>query len=386
MAASAQQIVSVVENEVAVDEAPGGCAATYSSPWQKNWFLQLGAGIRSPFVENYLVKGDAKRHVTATYNLGVGHWITPYLGWRFSGYYGKMRWDNGYTSTAKVSNLNFDILWDMCNSLGGVNTERVVSVSPFVGVGGTFVRHFEAPFANIVDKSGEIKTTQWAVPVSAGVQVRVRLCRYADFFIEGRALFYGDNFNNTAYGDPVDVDLVAIGGLTVNLAGPRNHQKYNPCDYMEYINSLNSRMNALREELAANATALAQVESQLPCPDVEVEETVVQPAPMLSTVRFTINSSTVSDEEMVNVYNVARWLKDNPDVTVVVTGYADRDTGSPGYNMALSERRARAVADILTSTYGIDPARISVNALGSDEQAYPDNNNWNRIVVFALPR
>lgn len=69
---------------------------------------------------------------------------------------------------------------------------------------------------------------------------------------------------------------------------------------------------------------------------------------MMSTVRFTINSSKITDEEMVNVYNTAQYLKDNPNVNVVIKGYADKDTGTSQYNQALSERRAKAVYDVLT--------------------------------------
>lgn len=87
---------------------------------------------------------------------------------------------------------------------------------------------------------------------------------------------------------------------------------------------------------------------------------------------------------MVNVYNVAQWMKSNPNATVSVDGYADRDTGTSEYNQALSQRRAQSVVDALVSDYGIDASRLKVNAYGSSSQPY-ENNNWNRIVVFSQP-
>lgn len=87
---------------------------------------------------------------------------------------------------------------------------------------------------------------------------------------------------------------------------------------------------------------------------------------------------------MVNVYNIAEYLKANPDSKIVVRGYADKDTGTAEYNQKLSERRAQAVADILTSDYGIAADRISTEAEGSATQPYP-TNDWNRIVIFARP-
>lgn len=286
--ANAQETIVVEEETFTVDDAYN-CKTQYSVGKHDNWFLQLGAGIGVPLVENSLENGDAKRHITATYNLGVGKWFSPYIGFRFSGYYGAMHWDNVSYSKAKMANLNFDFMWDMCNSLGGVDADRPVSVIPFVGLGGTYV---------------------WD------------------------------------------------------------------------IESLNGQVNALRGELATTAAALAAAQAQLPCPEVVVAECPESnAAPMMSTVRFKINSAKISDEEMVNVYNTAQYLKDNPDVNVLIQGYADKDTGTSEYNKALSQKRAQAVYDTLTKTYGIDASRLSIEAEGSAVQPY-NVNNWNRIVIF----
>ena len=102
---------------------------------------------------------------------------------------------------------------------------------------------------------------------------------------------------------------------------------------------------------------------------------------MMATVRFKINSAVISPEEEVNVYNVAEWMKANPDQNVTISGYADKDTGTAEYNMGLSKRRAENVRDQLVNKYGINPDRLSIQAEGSDTQPY-DVNNWNRIVIF----
>ena len=47
----------------------------------------------------------------------------------------------------------------------------------------------------------------------------------------------------------------------------------------------------------------------------------------------------------------------------------------------MSKKRAQAVYDTLTKTYGIDKSRLAIEAEGSSEQVY-DVNNWNRIVIF----
>ena len=377
--ANAQEVVVEETDVVAVSEVP--CKTHYYSDAKDNWFIQIGAGINSPFVENKLPNGDQKHHLAVAYNFGFGKWFSPYLGWRLSFLGGPMHWDNEVYSKAKYVNANLDFMWDMFNSLGGVNSKRVFSIVPFVGLGGTFTWDYKPVNSNIHNDHGQAKQNSWTLPVSAGLQLRFRLCKYVDFFAEGRAQFYGDNFNNYAYGDPVDISLSAVGGFTFYIGG-RDFKSYNPCDYLGYINNLNNQVNDHRGELATTAAALAAAEAQLPCPEVEEVVAVSEPAPLMATVRFTINSAKISDQEKVNVYNIAKWMKDNPDQCVAIVGYADKDTGTSDYNMTLSKRRAQAVNDMLVNTYGINPDRLSIQAEGSNVQPY-EENNWNRIVIFS---
>lgn len=373
---------TVVVEEAVITEVP--CKTHYFTTASDNWMIQIGAGVASPFVENMLPDGSEHHHLTAVYNLGFGKWFSPYIGWRLGFMGGALHWDNQTFSKAKWANANFDFMWDMFNSFGGVNPGRVFSIVPFVGVGGAYTWDYK-PASTVNDRrnSGERKQNSWSLPVSAGLQLRFRLCSYVDFFAEGRAQFAGDNFNNYVVGAPIDMNLSVVGGFTFNLGGS-DFKSYNPCSYMSQLNSLNNEVNELRGALATTAAALAVAESQLPCPEVvePVSETVViESAPLMASVRFKINSATISDEEMVNVYNIAQWMKDNPDQNVAIVGYADRDTGSAAYNKQLSKRRAEAVRDALVGKYGIDTKRLSISAEGSDKQPY-EQNSWNRIVIF----
>lgn len=379
--AKAQETV-VVEESV-ITEAPVECKTQYSTSWKDNWFIQLGAGVQIPYVDHYLNKGDGKRHISPVYNVGVGHWFSPYLGFRLTGYYGKFRYDWATVNKANMANVNADLMWDMFNSIGGVKADRVFSIIPFVGVGGTYTWDFNPAYAVIPDGEGHRKTKEFTLPVSAGLQLRFLLCKYVDFFAEARANFYGDNFNNVVSGDPIEANLSVYGGFNINFGG-RKFTGYNPCEYLGYINSLNQQVNDLRGTLATTAAALAAAEAQLPCPEVVEAEQVIVQAPMLASVRFRIDSARITDEEMVNVYNVAEFLKANPQATVTVQGYADKDTGTAAYNMELSQRRSQAVVDVLVNKYGIDASRLTIKANGSDVQPY-DINNWNRIVIFTQP-
>ncbi|MDG1279506.1 MAG: OmpA family protein [Algoriphagus sp.] len=61
---------------------------------------------------------------------------------------------------------------------------------------------------------------------------------------------------------------------------------------------------------------------------------------------------------------VSNFLKKNPGVSVEVKGYAD-ELGPEDYNMKLSERRAKAVYDLIIAS-GIDASRISYKGYGED--------------------
>lgn len=376
--AQTDETVVVTESETVVTDV--NCKTHYYTNKNQNWFIQIGAGINSPFTENVKQNGTKKHHLSVAYNVGFGKWFSPYLGFRMSFIGGPLHYNQGVYRKSKYVQGNLDFMWDMFNSLGGVNSKRVFSIVPFVGLGGAFNWDFNTP-GNITNNDGKAKRNSWTLPVSAGLQLRFRLCKYVDFFAEGRASFFGDNFNNIAFGKPIDVNLSCIGGFAFNLGG-RDYESYNPCDYLGYISNLNNQVNDLRAALATSNAALAAAEAQLPCPEVTQPEPQSAPAtPLLATVRFKINSAKISKEEEVNVYNIAEWMKANPNQNVVITGYADKDTGTSAYNMKLSERRAKAVYDQLTKKYGIDASRLATDAEGSNVQPYP-TNNWNRIVIF----
>ena len=357
------------------------CADHYYSGKKDNWFIQIGAGMELPIVEHS--PHSAKRHITAAYGAGFGKWFTPYLGWRISAQGGAYHFDAaGAYRKAKFVNANLDLMWDMFNSFS-VNDNRVFSIVPFVGVGGSYSWDFTAPYdAYTPENHGRHKTKVWQVPVSVGMQFRFRLCEYVDFFAEGRYSFYGDTFDGIAYGtNSIDMNLTAMGGFTFNLGG-KKFKSFNPCSYLGYISQLNGQINDLRSELANTGARLAAAEAQLPCPEVVAVECPEVGAPLMSTVRSTINSAKISSMEAVNVYNIAQWMKANPDTKVVIKGYADKDTGTAEYNLKLSERRAQNVFNMLTKEYGIAADRLTVKAEGSASQIY-DTNNWNRIVIFS---
>lgn len=231
--ASAQE-AEYVEETVSVTEYTCDNTNHTFANWRNNWFIQLGAGINQPFVERGLgvdpdIKSVDRKRMTATYNFGFGRWMSPYLGFRINAIGGALHWDNPTSlnpengwSKGKHVNVNFELMWDMFNSLGGMNPNRVFSIIPFAGFGGDYmwrVKDGNDNYAAATNTRGDkgLKDESWTLPVTAGLQFRFRLCKYVDFFAEARATFYGDNWNCCVYGDPVDVNVAAIGGFNINF-------------------------------------------------------------------------------------------------------------------------------------------------------------------------
>ena len=97
-------------------------------------------------------------------------------------------------------------------------------------------------------------------------------------------------------------------------------------------------------------------------------------------VFFTIASVAIAKGEQQKVKEVAEYLKENPNAKVEVTGYADRGTGNPRINKSLSQRRAQAVFNSLTKTYGIDASRIKVDYKGDTIQPFATDVE-NRVAI-----
>jgi len=84
-------------------------------------------------------------------------------------------------------------------------------------------------------------------------------------------------------------------------------------------------------------------------------------------VLFDTNSAKVKSEAYPMLTEAILILKKNPDLKVEVDGHADI-TGTPAYNMTLSEKRAEAVKKYFVDQ-GIDPNRLTTKGFGITKPA-----------------
>ncbi len=95
-------------------------------------------------------------------------------------------------------------------------------------------------------------------------------------------------------------------------------------------------------------------------------------------VFFATNESILTTKSRDTLRKQAAWLRENPNVTVVLEGHCD-ERGTREYNLALGERRANSAKDYLM-TYGISADRISVISYGKERPVDSGSNplSWSK--------
>ncbi|SET74616.1 peptidoglycan-associated lipoprotein Pal [Thalassotalea agarivorans] len=102
-------------------------------------------------------------------------------------------------------------------------------------------------------------------------------------------------------------------------------------------------------------------------------------------VWFDFDQSTLTSESTKTLELHATYLSANTDVKVTVEGHAD-ERGTPEYNIALGERRAKAVANYLQNL-GVTAEQINVVSYGEEKPMVTDRTEAafakNRRAVIA---
>ena len=108
----------------------------------------------------------------------------------------------------------------------------------------------------------------------------------------------------------------------------------------------------------------------------------------LDDVYFEFDQYTVTDAARAVLARHSEWLKARPAAKVTVEGHCD-ERGTTEYNLALGDKRARAVRDELVKL-GVGADRLQAISLGKERPKDPghDEQAWtqNRRAHFAVSR
>lgn len=105
-------------------------------------------------------------------------------------------------------------------------------------------------------------------------------------------------------------------------------------------------------------------------------------------VYFDTNKAEVKPESKAQLDEIARLLKGQPGMKVILVGHTDNQ-GALDANLSLSQRRAQAVADALAKGYGIDPSRLLAKGVANlspvASNSADSGRAKNRRVELVLP-
>ena len=87
-------------------------------------------------------------------------------------------------------------------------------------------------------------------------------------------------------------------------------------------------------------------------------------------VNFAFDSSELTPESISELERVVTFMNDVSFATARIEGYTD-SKGTKEYNLALSDRRAKAVLDYLTSR-GVNPDRLTWKGFGMENPIAPN--------------
>lgn len=334
-----------------------------------NWFIGAGAGVNS-----WIGQGASPKAGVAV-DAFVGKWITPTVGIRmgWKGLKDGASAKDGYTIADEKFNYNsahVDLLWNLSNLFSGYKETRTWNISVY-------------PSFAYMDAA---KNNEFGAGV--GMLNNFRLGNRVGLYLDLSALATKSDFAGISPRPEKRMGVLpsATFGLTVNLGktGFKRHSSVVPAivpvPFTEaQYNDLKDKVNALEKE---NKDLKAQIEDLKNAkPDtvtVSKAGDLVSPA----TLYYEIGSTKLSEREEAHLeFYVKNILEQAPDKVFVLTGSADKGTGTAARNQYLSEQRVNNVKKVLVEKYGIAEDHLIVKAEGSTNNRF-GSAVLNRVVTI----
>jgi outer membrane protein OmpA-like peptidoglycan-associated protein/tetratricopeptide (TPR) repeat protein len=112
--------------------------------------------------------------------------------------------------------------------------------------------------------------------------------------------------------------------------------------------------------------------------DLTVKELRVGEAYTINDILYATSSYALNDKSKFILKGFARFLKENPTISVSIQGHTD-DVGDDSKNLSLSENRAKGVKDYLVSL-GIDAKRLTAKGFGETMPKVENDTEENRAI------
>lgn len=361
------------------------------------WGVKGGVG--------YTVGGTSNfgKYISPSAGIDLGYQFTPVFtlradiaGWQGKGAFLGNFWSMDY------AHLAADAVFDIGNMVR-FKSDRVVNPYFFAGIGA----HMR--FNNKADNSSPSVTipydnyywdgTKLSYVGRLGVGVNFRVSDQLGIFVEVADNATDDHFNSKK-GEVFDQQITGMVGLKFTF-GQARKARAAAAAKAEAERVAAERAAAERaeaERIAAERAAAAKAEAERVAAErvaaerAEAERIAAERAAAEAAEKAAIYSKegaldaaseAVKDENndifftsekhgvaasaRAKIDALVEKLNANPDAKVVICAFADKATGTPDYNMTLSEKRAASVAKALEAK-GIDKSRIITWSYGDTAQ------------------
>ena len=350
----------------------------------KNSNIYIGAGIGGMTVFN-----DGMNSPTFNFNVKLGKYITPVWGVRaeIAGAWQSLEEQNTtYSKDNKTfGEINLDATMSLTNLFLPYNKNRVLDLYVFAGptmniskaVNGTLKQNVNItyPDVNLGESSqtitGSVNQTTTATFEENGTKAR---------FGATAGLGLDINFNNKWA-----MNVESRFGVTPSIFGEGSD-----CRKAEAT----ARLTVGFKYTFGGKNLCKPVETKIV--EKVVEKEVIKEVPVevvkevikevsgsgAAAIFFKIGRSQISPEGMVNVKLMAKIMKDSPNTTYKIAGFADKATGSVKTNQTLSEKRAQAVYDALVAE-GVNPSQLEKVAMGGTDPMF-EKAYLKRVVILEV--
>lgn len=153
-------------------------------------------------------------------------------------------------------------------------------------------------------------------------------------------------------------------------------------EYALYVN----RKNYLFHSLNFNYSEVKNYEPIVL--DIDLQKASEGTSAVLQNIFFDVDKYDLKEKSVTELRKILRFLKENPSVRVEISGHTD-NTGSPSYNVQLSEKRAQAVNNYLIEN-GVGAERLAPKGYGSQQPIAPNDSEEgrqkNRRIEFKIIR
>ena len=373
-----------------------------------NIFLLGQVGMSHSMSENTRF-GNFFANERPSFNIGVGKWIYPAFGARFTlGLHpqvGRAEWEISELWPDVFGNYGYNMfsgyvdgLVNLTNIVFKYREDRVFNLVGIIGLGYNHTFGFdkgkcarmrrgltlsggnvipgtdEAPGA--VTYKVDTKPSHYFA-AHVGFQGRWKVSQTWD--ITGEVTFNGtdDKYNGHTYDRVYDTYFDFLLGAQFHFKDCHGRRRFH---YVKYLNS--ELIERLAKMLSDENERLSEANMAIP----EIFEKIKFSEALQTTVSFYVDRYYITEAQKKNVKSVATFLFTHPDINLVVTGYADVETAYPAYNLRLSQKRAQAVYDMLVNDFHVPTNRLRIDYKGDTVQPYAAVNEWNRAVIFFLDR